>query len=545
MTVSRIFFSLCQGKKGERYQRKHLLLLAFRVIYRLPKRKEIRLVEIQIREGSREQKRKLKVCAYCRVSTDADEQENSLENQVRHYETVIKANPDYEYAGVYSDFAISGFKEKRPGLQKMLADAEKGKIDLILTKSVSRFARNTSIVLEATRKLKELNVGVFFELQNINTLSGEGELMLTILAAFAQAESESGSVGAKMVYQRKYEAGIPVQYLERSFGYTKDERGVFIADEAEAVWVRKIYEMAADGYTPATIKRYLNENGVKTVGGAEWIDSTVFRLIENEIYKGDYIMHKHFVNEERKLVRNRGEVDAWYIEDDHEAIVSPKLWQKAQDALEAKRDYLAEGSVIEEFTEENYPYMNRIYCARCGHPLYKRIYSNGNRLNWGCSGTKRYGKSFCEGINIPDGVLRGAWHFGENMYIGEKQTDKGKKEFTYLKEASWKRRHKKKEPEPIPENTETEYPYREKIFCGLCGSRLVRHVNTKNHKVIWVCNGRKRKGKDFCDGTRVPDIIIKGWGEIKKDIYIQRKDEKNGKKRYSYTSKKPKGADRA
>ena len=201
--------------------------------------------------------------------------------------------------------------------------------------------------------------------------------------------------------------------------------------------------------------------------------------------------------------------------------------------------------MIEEFTEENYPYMNKIFCARCGHPLYKRIYSNGNRLNWGCSGTKRYGKSFCEGINIPDGVLRGAWHFDENMYIGEKQTDKGKKEFTYLKEASWKRRHKKKEPEPIPENTETEYPYREKIFCGLCGSRLVRHVNTKNHKVIWVCNGRKRKGKDFCDGTRVPDTIIKGWGEIKKDIYIQRKDDKNGKKRYSYTSKKPKGADRA
>ena len=119
-------------------------------------------MEIQIREGNREQKKKLRVCAYCRVSTDADEQENSLENQIRHYETVIKANPSYEYAGVYSDFAISGFKEKRPGLQKMLADAQKGKIDLILTKSVSRFARNTSIVLEATRKLKELNVGVFF-----------------------------------------------------------------------------------------------------------------------------------------------------------------------------------------------------------------------------------------------------------------------------------------------------------------------------------------------------------------------------------------------
>ena len=181
-------------------------------------------MQINIIEGRQEQKRKLKVCAYCRVSTDADEQENSLENQIRHYKDVIQSNPEYEYVGVYSDFAISGFKEKRPGLQQMLADARAGKIDLILTKSVSRFARNTTIVLQATRELKELNVGVFFELQNINTLSGEGELMLTILSAFAQAESESGSVGAKMVYQRKYEQGIPVQYLERSFGYTKNAK---------------------------------------------------------------------------------------------------------------------------------------------------------------------------------------------------------------------------------------------------------------------------------------------------------------------------------
>lgn len=504
------------------------------------KRKEAEGMEIEVRMGKTEEKRKLKVCAYCRVSTEADEQENSLENQIRHYESVIRSNPDYEYAGVYSDFAISGFKEKRPGLQKMMADAREGKIDLILTKSVSRFARNTAIVLEATRELKELNVGIFFELQNINTLSGEGELMLTILAAFAQAESESGSIGAKMVYQRKYEAGIPVQYLERSFGYTKNEQGIYIPDESEAVWVRKIYEMAAEGYTPAAIRRYINKAGLKTVQGAEWSDSTVIRLIENKIYKGDYIMHKYFVNDERKLVKNRGEVDAWYIEDDHEAIVSPELWQMAQDAVALKREYLAEGSVIEEFTEENYPYMNKIFCSKCGHPLYKRIYSNGNRLNWGCSGTKRYGRSFCDGINVPDGILRKEWKFDENIYIGEKPNDKGMKEFTYLKEKSWKRRHKKKIPVlDLPENTEENYPYRRKIYCGICGSRLVRYSNTKTNKVTWICNGNKRKGRAFCEGTRVPDQIIKGWGEIKKDIYIQRKDDKNGKKRYSYTSKKP------
>ena len=489
-------------------------------------------MEIQIREGSR----KLKVCAYCRVSTDADEQENSLENQVRHYETVIKANPDYEYAGVYSDFAISGFKEKRPGLQKMLADAEKGKIDLILTKSVSRFARNTSIVLEATRKLKELNVGVFFELQNINTLSGEGELMLTILAAFAQAESESGSTGAKMVYQRKYEAGIPVQYLERSFGYTKDERGVFVADEAEAVWVRKIYEMAAEGYTPASIKRYLNENGIKTVGGVQWVDSTVFRLLENEIYKGDYIMHKHFVNEERKLVRNRGEVDAWYIEDDHEAIVSPELWQKAQDALAAKRDYLAEGSVIEEFTEENYPYMNHIFCAKCGWPLKPRVYSHGHRLSWDCSGQKRGTKKFCTGIHILDNDLRKMKIEG-NRYFSETVDKYGEVHLKHVGERTWKNKHKKKKfnhKDLYPELNEENYPYYKRLYCARCGSRLGRYIS--HGTVRWICSSYKRKGQAKCPGVRIPDEIIKGWNLPDGKIYIMGKEDKNGEKHYSYTS---------
>lgn len=499
-------------------------------------------MQINIIEGRQEQKKKLKVCAYCRVSTGADEQENSLENQIRHYKDVIQSNPEYEYVGVYSDFAISGFKEKRPGLQQMLADARAGKIDLILTKSVSRFARNTTIVLQATRELKELNVGVFFELQNINTLSGEGELMLTILSAFAQAESESGSVGAKMVYQRKYEQGIPVQYLERSYGYTKNAKGEYVPEPSEAKWVKKIYEMAADGYTVAAITRFLRSEGLKTVAGAEWSDSAVFRLIENEIYKGDYIMHKYFVNEERKLVRNRGEVDAWYITDDHVPIVSAELWQKAQDELDKKREYLVTGSVIEDFTEENYPYMNRIYCAKCGHPLYRRVYSKGNRLNWGCSGTKRYGKDFCEGINVPDSIIR-AWEFTDNIYIRELDTDKGVKQFAYTKEQSWKRRHKRKEyKSKLPKLSERNYPYMKKIFCGCCGGRLVRSYNTKSGVVFWQCNTWKRKGKDVCEGVRVPDEVIRGWGDISAPIYIRRKDGKNGEKRYSYSGKKPSGS---
>ena len=486
---------------------------------------------------SEKQRKRLRVCAYCRVSTDADEQENSLENQIAHYRDYIQSNPDYEFAGVYSDFAVSGFKEQRTGFQELMEDARRGKIDLILTKSVSRFARNTAIVLKATRELKELNVGVFFELQNIYTLSGEGELMLSIIAAFAQAESESGSVGAKMVYRRKYEAGIPVQYLERSFGFTKNTKGEFVPDVAEAIWVRKIYDMAADGYSPATIKRFLNRKGIKSAGGAAWSDSMVFRLIENEIYKGDYIMQKTFVNEERKQVKNRGQVNSWYIEEDHEPIVSRELWQRAQDALRYKREYLATGSEIMEFNEENYPYMNHIFCHECGFPLYHRIYSNGNRLNWGCSGQKRYGSSFCKGVNIPDSIIRG-WDFDENIYIKPEDRDMAVKQFSYLKESSWKRRHRQKTHlQPFPKCTEANYPYLNKIYCQKCGSKLTRYLQNGN-KVLWICGGNKRKKSSFCEGVRVPDTVIRDWGEISEKIYIEERKDRNGQKHYSYSSKR-------
>lgn len=495
-------------------------------------------MEIIEKTGTGRVKKKLRVCAYCRVSTDADEQENSLENQIRHYEDAIRSNPEYEFAGVYHDFAISGFKEKRPGFQKMLADAGAGLIDLIITKSVSRFARNTAVLLKATRELREQNVGVFFELQNINTLSGEGELMLTIIAAFAQAESESGSIGAKMVYRRKYEAGIPVQYLERSFGYKKGADGKYVPDENEAEWVRKIFRMAADGYTSAAIKRYLNDRGVKTVQGAEWCDSAVWRILENEIYKGDYIMHKHFVNDERKLVKNRGEVDAWYVKNDHKPIVSEILWEEAQAAIQRKRDYLAQGSVIDEITEENYPYKNRLFCAECGFPLQHRVYSNGNRLNWGCSGTKRYGRQFCKGVNVPDSIIRD-WEFDGNIYIKMTDDSRGVKEFSFTKETSWKRRHKKKEyvPELPRYATVEEYPYKNNIFCAECGYRLTRVISAK--KAVWICSGYKHKGKTFCGGVRIPDEVLRKNVTAGADVFIKERTDRHGEKHYSYSGEKP------
>ena len=500
-------------------------------------------MEIQVLEARPSKRYRKKVCAYCRVSTDAVEQENSLENQIAYYENLIQSNPEYEYAGVYYDFAISGYKEKRPGLQQMLTDARDGKIDLIYTKSVSRFARNTTIVLKASRELKELNVGIFFELQNINTLSSQGEVMLAILAAFAQAESESGSVGAKMVYQRKYEQGIPVQYLERCFGYTKNEQGNFIPDVEQAKWIVKIYQMAADGYSLSTIAKEMNVADVKTDKGAGWTESTVKRILENEIYKGDYIMHKNYVNEDRKLVRNRGEVDAWYIEDDHPPIVSRSLWDRAQEARKRKREYLDMDCHIQDVTEENYPYKGHLFCAKCGSPLRHRIYSNGNRMSWDCTGRRRYGKEFCQGIHVPDTTVR-QWSFEGDIYISVKDDRKSIKEFSYTKDSSWKRRHKKKQfIRDVPLLTEENYPYLHRIFCAKCGSKLVRKIK-KHGEIVWECNGRKRKGATYCEGVRIPDQVVKVFMPIRREIYIEERKGRNGKKHYSYTCKKPERAEK-
>lgn len=260
-------------------------------------------MQIEVRKADMgKEKKRLKVCAYARVSTEASEQENSLENQVSHYTEMIQSNPAYEFAGVYADFGISGFKESRPQFQKMMQDAKNGKIDLIITKSVSRFARNTAIVLKASRELKARNVGIFFELQNINTLTEAGELLLTILAAFAQAESESASESSKMAYLHRIENGEVVAYLERSYGYEKDENGEYRAKEPEASVIREIYDLVIQGVNCTNIARVLNARNIQTVQGAEWTASTVFRIVENEIYKGDVLMQKTFIDE----VQQRG-----------------------------------------------------------------------------------------------------------------------------------------------------------------------------------------------------------------------------------------------
>ena len=206
--------------------------------------------------------KRLRVCAYARVSTATEEQEDSLVNQTAYYQQLISDNPAWEFAGVYSDEGITGYKENRPGFQQMLQDARRGKFDMVLVKSISRFARNTYTLLDATRELKALGISVFFELQNIDTLSASGELMLTIKGAFAQAESESASQGARMMYRHKFAQQIRTAASERTYGFCADRAGNLCVKEDEAQVVRLMFDLAARGVWASKIKAYLNKNNI-------------------------------------------------------------------------------------------------------------------------------------------------------------------------------------------------------------------------------------------------------------------------------------------
>ena len=285
--------------------------------------------------------KRLKVCAYVRVSTDSLEQEDSLDNQIAYFEDYIRSNPVWEFVGIYADQGISGFKENRPQFQKMIADARAGKIDLIVVKSVSRFARNTETVLKFSRELKSIGVGIFFELQNINTLSGAGELMLTIIAAFAQAESQGASDNANLTYKRKFEAGMPVHDLKYTFGFDTDEGGNTYIVEEQAKTVRLIFDLAQQGVWPSKIKQYLNKNGITGCSGGKWDDTGVHRVLHNPAYKGALVLQKTYLDSNRIRHKNEGQKDQWYIADNHPAIVSPEQWDEVQEILLARSESLA------------------------------------------------------------------------------------------------------------------------------------------------------------------------------------------------------------
>lgn len=476
----------------------------------------------------------IRVAVYARVSTKTGNQASSLENQIQHYQDTVGNDPQYELVEIYYDFGISGYKESRPGFQKMMEDAEAGKFNLIITKAITRFARNTQTVLDSTRKLKELGIGVYFELQGINTLSQEGELLMTLFAAFGQAESEGARRHTLMALKRKYDKGEPPRRLERSMGYAKGDDGEFYPDEY-APLVLEMFEMAAEGYSASQITNYLNAEGRKNHNGKAFERSSVTRLLRNPVYKGDFIGQQYFVDENRRLRKNNGEKPIYYIEEDHIPIVSTALWEKAQRTLDTiTRRASPTKSKPLDLNDENYPYRRLLFCAECGHRLMRSV--RGGRVLWECSGKTRFSKDFCSGVCVTDDEIRSWAAIEKPIYISPVIEKGVVKCHNFVNEINWKQSHSKKNHNVMtPALTEENYPYMNHIFCKYCGSRL-RRIISNTGKVTWICDGLSRKGKQFCKGIRVPDTKLKPLVEKSGDFYIG-KEKIHGKESYGYSRK--------
>jgi len=319
---------------------------------------------------------KIRVAAYCRVSTGMEDQLVSLETQKNHYENLIGSNPEWEYAGLYYDEGISGTsKERRPALLQMIADCEAGKIDRVMTKSLSRFARNTTDCLELVRKLLDLGITIFFEKENLDTGTMESELLLSIMSSLAESESVSISENSKWGVRHRFENGtFKIGYAP--YGYDSRD-GEFIINEEEAKWVRWIFEQALSGTASAAIARELNEKQVPSRKGGNWTPTTIRGILTNEKYVGDCLFQKTYSDFRFKRHANHGERDQFYMEGHHEAIISREDFEAARALLHqrAKEKNIKKN---DPRYKSRYPFTGKLICGECGSSFKRHINSTGD-----------------------------------------------------------------------------------------------------------------------------------------------------------------------
>ena len=299
-----------------------------------------------------EEKPKLRVAAYCRVSTDSDEQATSYEAQVEHYTEYIQKNPDWEFAGIYADDGISGTNtKKREEFNHMIDDCKAGNIDMIITKSISRFARNTLDCLKYIRQLKDMNIPVLFEKESINTMDAKGEVLITIMASLAQQESQSLSQNVKLGLQYRYQQGKVQINHKRFLGYTKDADGNLIIDPEQAEIVKRIYREYLEGLSMDKIAAGLEHDGILTgAGGKRWHTSTINKILRNEKYIGDALLQKTYTTDflNKTRVKNNGLVPQYYVEGNHEATAATTASRKSSSAASvAKCSAGSTGTIVE------------------------------------------------------------------------------------------------------------------------------------------------------------------------------------------------------
>ena len=360
------------------------------------------------------QVQKIRVAAYCRVSTDSEEQETSYEAQVSHYTEYIKSKPEWQMVEVYADDGISGTNTaKRDEFNRMIADCEAGKIDLILTKSISRFSRNTLDCLKYTRKLKALNIAVFFEKENINTMDSKGEVLLTIMASLAQQESESLSANVRMGIQYRNQQG-KVQINHNWFlGYTKDAEGNLVIDPEQAEIVRRIYREYLEGASFLQIKRSLEADGIPNgAGHLKWHESNIHQILTNEKYIGDALLQKTYPVSvlDKKRSINNGQRPKYYVEGSHEAIISKDVFMRVQSEIARRANLNPDGK--RRVYSSKYALSGMVFCGHCGD-IYRRVKWNNRGCKstvWRCVSRVLKGKMDfdCPARTVKEEVLQGS-----------------------------------------------------------------------------------------------------------------------------------------
>ena len=368
------------------------------------------------------EKQKLRVAAYCRVSTDSDEQATSYEVQIEHYTSYIQANPEWKLAGVYADDGITGTNTKmREQFNKMIADCMNGKIDMIITKSISRFARNTLDCLKYIRQLKDKEIPVFFEKENINTMDSKGEIMLTIMASLAQQESQSLSQNVKLGIQYRYQQGEIQVNHKRFLGYTKDENKQLVIDPKGAEVVKRIYREYLEGASLLQIARGLEADGILTAAGkAKWRPETLKKILQNEKYIGDALLQKTYTVDflTGKSVINNGEVQQYYVQNSHDAIIDPLEWEMVQ--IELKRR-----SNIGTSYSGTSPFTSKLTCSSCGGLYGPKVWNSTDKYRktvWQCNNKfKRGNKTRCQTPTLTEDNIKDAFIDSYNVYLANKK----------------------------------------------------------------------------------------------------------------------------
>jgi len=351
-----------------------------------------------------------KVAAYARVSMETERLHHSLSSQVSYYSELIQKNPEWEYVGVYADEAITGtIAKKRDEFKRLIADCDAGKIDIVLCKSISRFARNTVDLLETVRHLKELGISVRFEKENIDSLSGDGEVMLTLLASFAQSESESISNNVKWGVRKRMERGIPNGHF-RIFGYRWEGDQLVIVPE-EAAIVKRIYQNFLDGKSRLETEREFAAEGITTREGCRWVDSNIKVVLSNITYTGNMLLQKEYIADpiSKKRKKNHGELKQYYVEDTHEPIIDMETFQYVQSEMARRKELGALANKSLNIT----CFTSKIKCEKCGKSYVRNTRKNrakvsqlGDQLvGWVCGSSKtKNGK--CKAMEIPEYILR-------------------------------------------------------------------------------------------------------------------------------------------